>query len=52
MCVKGIEVASSQHRGFKSELLWTPVSFEAGMGLGLDFMMLLLSIIHFEKITR
>lgn len=39
-------------KGFKSELLWTCRSFEAGMGLGLDFMPLLLSIIHFEKDTR
>ena len=52
MCVKGIEAASMRCKGFTSELLWTCRSFEAGAGLGLDFMLLLLSIIHIEKDTR
>lgn len=49
--MKGIEAALTQRKGFKSELLWTQGSFEAGLGLGSDFGRLLMSIIHFEKGT-
>lgn len=46
MCVKGIKAAQTQCTGFKSELFWAWGSFEGGMGLGLDFMLLLLSVIQ------